>query len=333
MQNILVIRFSSLGDLCLLGWSLARLAGSPGGKPRRVVLVTKPAFAPLMAQMRGIDEVAALDEPGLGGLWGLAKTLRSTRWDAVIDAHGVLRSQGLLMFMGRRPERRINKDTTRRLAMLRGITASGLDQRTMRQRFDEVMADLESGGNPHQTAPLSHLRPTTTPEGGILGLAPGAQWATKRWPQEYFAALLHEFRTGRQVPVRVFLGPREEDWFAGSDLAAACADLPEIEIIRQQPLPEVATRLAECTALVTNDSGLLHLAEAAGTPVLAFFGPTVRHFGYFPCLPGSEVLEVELDCRPCSRNGKRPCHREDLACLREITPDRAKPWLDRMFTA
>ncbi len=95
---------------------------------------------------------------------------------------------------------------------------------------------------------------------------------------------------------------------------------------------ESSAHVRSVTVTNTNDSGLLHLAEAAGTPVLAFFGPTVRQFGYFPCLDDSEVLEVELDCRPCSRNGKRPCHREDLACLREITPDRAKPWLNRMFT-
>ena len=84
---------------------------------------------------------------------------------------------------------------------------------------------------------------------------------------------------------------------------------------------DTAARLARCSRLVTNDSGLLHIAEAVGTPVLALFGPTVREFGYFPILARSLVLEKSLDCRPCSRNGKRPCHRGDLACLQDITPD------------
>jgi heptosyltransferase-2 len=70
--------------------------------------------------------------------------------------------------------------------------------------------------------------------------------------------------------------------------------------------------------VVTNDSGLLHLSEAVGTPVVALFGPTVREFGYFPRLGASAALEVPLECRPCSRNGKRPCHRGDLACLERI---------------
>ena len=68
--------------------------------------------------------------------------------------------------------------------------------------------------------------------------------------------------------------------------------------------------------------GLLHLAEGVGTPVVALFGPTVRAFGYFPVHPRSRVLETDLDCRPCSRNGKRPCHRGDLACLAD-TPAEA----------
>ena len=49
----------------------------------------------------------------------------------------------------------------------------------------------------------------------------------------------------------------------------------------------------------------------------------MREFGYYPVLEDSRVLERPLDCRPCSRNGKRPCHRGDLACLRDIQPDEA----------
>lgn len=80
----------------------------------------------------------------------------------------------------------------------------------------------------------------------------------------------------------------------------------------------MAEVLARCRVAVTNDSGLLHLSEAVGTPVVALFGPTVRAFGYFPLLASSLALERELDCRPCSRTGSRPCHRGDLACLDRI---------------
>ena len=155
-----------------------------------------------------------------------------------------------------------------------------------------------------------------------LGLAPGARWDTKRWPARHFAEFLQRFRGADPAPVRIFLGPQEEVWFDGSPLARVAAELPDVEIVRRGSLREVAVALDGCTVLLTNDSGLLHLAEAVGTPVLALFGPTVEEFGYFPSLPHSRVLQLPLDCRPCSRNGKRPCWRQDQACLAEIPPAR-----------
>ena len=130
--------------------------------------------------------------------------------------------------------------------------------------------------------------------------------------------------------VRIFVGPREDLWFTDGPLDQAAKNDSRIQIIRGRALPEVATLLSECSRLVTNDSGLLHVAEAVGTPVLAFFGPTVREFGYYPVLAGSREMEKTLDCRPCSRNGKRPCHRKDLACLRDISPTEAYSVLNSM---
>jgi heptosyltransferase-2 len=156
-----------------------------------------------------------------------------------------------------------------------------------------------------------------------LGIAPGAHWETKRWPTGHFVEFINRFREISSAPVTIFLGPQEQTWFAESDLAPLASRANRVTVFQDRSLVEVATRLATCSTLLTNDSGLLHLAEAVGTPVLALFGPTVREFGYFPLLNESQVLQVDLDCRPCSRNGKRPCHRRDKACLVRITPERA----------
>lgn len=322
MREILVIRFGSLGDLCLLGWSLSALADT--ADPPRVTLVTKAALAPLATRLRGVHRVEALAGPGLGELRDLARRLRSRRWDAIVDAHGVLRSHLLLGLLGRRPQTRLAKDTVARLAFLRWRRAHPALRRTMRQRFDALFLEL-AGRDPQAAvpAPLGGLPRAADPGPPRLGLAPGAQWASKRWPAERFAAVATAWRRRPGAPVSVFLGPREEAWFPGSALAALAAGDPGLELVRGQDLPAVAARLAGCGALVTNDSGLLHLAEAAGVPVVACFGPTVREFGYFPLLPRSRVLEIALDCRPCSRNGKRPCHRGDLACLERIGAEAA----------
>lgn len=322
--DILVVRFGSLGDLCLLAWALASLADRPGAQNRRITLVTKAAFAPLLQHGRGIDRVVALPGSGAGDVFRLAQDLRQTSWDMVIDAHNILRSHLLLGLMGKRPQRRLAKDTASRLAFLGfGHRGKGLG-RTMRDRFEELTTGLAPAGDDTSSTlpPLASLAhaPDDPPTSEILGLGPGAQWATKRWPEDHFVTLLNLCLASHTGIVRIFIGPREESWFAGGPLERAAVDSGRTEIIRGRPLPEIAALLSACGLLVTNDSGLLHVAEAVGTPVVALFGPTTREFGYFPTLIGSRVLEHPLDCRPCSRNGKRPCHRGDLACLRDIPP-------------
>lgn len=326
-REILVIRFGSLGDLCLLGWTLARLADRPGAADRRVTLVTKSAFVPLMSRFRGIHEVVPLEGSGTGALRQLAAELRNRHWDDIIDAHNILRGHLLLGMMRRRADRRLAKDTVARLAFMNLGRRNDRLGRTMHDRFGDLCTGLapEADNAAETRPPLSTLAEPTAGQIGedILGIAPGAQWETKRWPEEHFASLLEMWLQERTSRVRIFLGPREEPWFGNGPLNRMASESDRVEIIRDCSLTEVAARLSECHLLVTNDSGLLHVAEAVGTPVTAFFGPTVREFGYFPVLPGSRVLERSLDCRPCSRNGKRPCHRKDLACLKDISPQEA----------
>ncbi|MFN2370715.1 MAG: glycosyltransferase family 9 protein [Candidatus Krumholzibacteriia bacterium] len=321
MRSILVIRFGALGDLCLLAGALARAALAPGAGERRVTLVAKAAFAPLLAHAAGVDRVVPLAGGGPGAVARLAGRLRAERWDTVVDAHHILRGHLLLALLRRRPDVRLRKDTVARLALLRSGRDDPRLRRTMRDRFAELLPAVAGAGPipavaPPALAALARPRPAGP---AVLGLAPGARWSTKRWPQAHFAALVQAHHAAGGGPVRIFLGPQEEAWYGAGPLATA-AGAAGAEVVRGLPLTEVAARLAECAVLVTNDSGLLHLAEAVGTPVVALFGPTVQAFGYAPHLPQSRLLETDLDCRPCSRNGKRPCHRGDLACLVRLDP-------------
>jgi len=327
MRSILVIRFGSLGDLCLLGWSLAALVDPKDSGQTHVTVVTKAAFAPLMTAMQGVDEVIALEDESLAGLWRLANQLRTRRWDTVIDAHSVLRSRLLLLWGGKRAAARLAKDTKARLRFMFWGHANTALKRHMRQRFDALFDGLAISP---AAPPLSALRPATST--GAIAIAPGAQWDSKRWPEASFKELVARCRTQGQGPLQLILGPREQPWYPDSKLARLVDTDPEIEVLAAADLPTVARHLGAARVLVTNDSGLLHLAEAVGTPVLALFGPTVREFGYFPSLPASTVLETELSCRPCSRNGKRPCHRHDLACLTRITSQQVHTTLSQLIT-
>jgi len=327
LASALVIRFGSLGDLCLLAWSLSRLARGEEGPPRhQVTLVTKAAYADLLSNVPGVDEVVPLGGSRPADMTALARTLGGRRFDHVIDAHGNLRSRLLLARLGRRPHARLAKDTWARLALLLWRQRPAALERTMRDRYDLLVQDLlsgpgEAGPTPAPfSPPLRRLIPTDPGRGPVLGLAPGARWTAKRWPDSHFADFLDRFRRISAAPVRIFLGPQERSWFTGSALERRSGSLAEVSLWQGKDLTATAAGLAGCTTLLTNDSGLMHLAEAVGTPVLALFGPTVREFGFFPVLPRSQVLQRDLACRPCSRHGKRACWRRDLACLERISP-------------
>jgi heptosyltransferase-2 len=81
---------------------------------------------------------------------------------------------------------------------------------------------------------------------------------------------------------------------------------------------EAAAVIQGAATFIGNDSGLMHLAEAVGVPVIALFGPTVEAFGYYPSLGASRVVERDISCRPCSRNGSRRCPKGTQECLTAI---------------
>jgi heptosyltransferase-2 len=82
-----------------------------------------------------------------------------------------------------------------------------------------------------------------------------------------------------------------------------------------------AAVIKRCHLLVANDSGLMHIAEAVGTPVIAIFGSTTRELGFFPQLASSVVVENHgLPCRPCSHLGRQSCPLGHFRCMRDIHP-------------
>jgi histidinol-phosphate phosphatase family protein len=85
---------------------------------------------------------------------------------------------------------------------------------------------------------------------------------------------------------------------------------------------ELLTVFANADLVVANDSGLMHLASAVGTPVVAVFGPTHPSLGFAPQGQFDRVADVDEYCRPCSLHGKKPCFRDKHHCFERISPDR-----------
>ncbi len=147
-----------------------------------------------------------------------------------------------------------------------------------------------------------------------VALAPGAAYGpAKRWPEERFVALAGELiRAGRDVVVVGGGGERE----AGSRLAAAGA----LDLTGRTGLLEAVALLARCRALVTNDSGALHMGRAAGVPVVALFGSSSPRWTG-PETEEGIVLYRNPGCSPCFKRECPLTGEAHLKCLLDIEVD------------
>ncbi len=159
----------------------------------------------------------------------------------------------------------------------------------------------------------------------LLGISPGANWATKRWPVERFAGLARRaLDRGIQVAVQ---GSAAE-----AELGKTVARLAPgaVDLCGRLDLRGLGGFIARCAAFAANDSGPMHMARALGVPTLAFFGSTDPAMFDFR---GHEVLFAGVPCAPCSFFGRRRCPRGHFRCMLDLTEDRAWAALQPLLSA
>ena len=156
----------------------------------------------------------------------------------------------------------------------------------------------------------------------VVALAPGAVGPSKRWPIAHYARLAQEL-TGAGLSVWV-LGSPDESPLAAEIVRAAGAQARDLT---SPDLRNAILALKLASAAVSNDSGLLHVAAAIGTPTLGIFGPTSpRHWA--PLNPLAAVVETrtEVPCRPCHQPTCRLVHHR---CMRDIPAEQVLPAVRR----
>jgi heptosyltransferase-2 len=323
---ILVIRFSSLGDIALMLPMLRELRkGYPGGE---IHLATKSEYSGLLEGNGDVDFIHCLPDTTLASSLKLFRALGKIDFDMVIDAHGVLRSVLISAFLSAGKKIRIDKEQLKKTLLIKGSVNYYKEIHTQSGRYldlatrsgvalsgERYLIDIPRAADIRAGALLAEAGIEDMP---LVAFAPGARWPAKQWPAEYFSDLVSAL-AARGFGC-VMTGSAGEKALCETIKRPSAGSL---NAAGRLSIMESAALLGKCRLLVTNDSAPLHLAEAAGTPVVAFFGPTAREFGFFPLLPESKVLERDLACRPCSRNGSKECRFGTRECLVSITQDAA----------
>lgn len=355
-MHILIIRFSSLGDIVLNSSLMTHLRKNHGDKVK-ISLLTSSMFAPLYENHPDLDHVWGFSRSsGLKGLKELfhfvSKINHDHPIDLMIDLHGTLRSIALKFRFMNIPCITIDKRTFERSLLttfkinLLSFQGNKIFKKiSTPHRYGELLLartvndflgvlGLKQVEKEKESRLSSVTFTTLEPESFKLEnyslspkkyicIVPSASFPEKRWPIDSFKKLLEialnlkQFETYKFV---ILAGPADQFCDEFNFLKEKFSE----RLINLQGKTDfVQTTLITKHAYfcVGNDTGVPHIAESVGTSSLFILGPTGEEFGFYPHLENSRAIMKRLWCRPCTTNGKGNCIRSERFCLTTITPE------------
>lgn len=268
-MRTLFISSTRLGDAILtsgaLAWVLRRSAHA------RVTVACGPVATALFGAVPGVERVVAMRKGPWQAQWRMLwREAVGVRWDLVVDLRG-----SLFAWAVRAGERRVFR------------TPWGGGPLAGRHRVDQIRGALRLDGDtePRLWIPEADSRRAAQILGDgrdpVLAVAPTANWPPKAWGTERFVAMLAALTgaEGALPGARVLVAGGPGERALAAPVLAAVPEDRRIDLVGTESLMTLAACLGRCRLVVANDSGLMHLAAAAGAPTLGLFGPSdERHY-------------------------------------------------------
>lgn len=324
-NKVLIIRFSSFGDIVQCS-SVVELIRQKF-KNSEIHWATRTDFDYLVKLNVGLNKVWGLDKKlGVLGLVKFALILRRENYTHIYDAHNNLRSNVLKFFLMTRIHRPFlvtrPKDRLKRILLFKfrinkfpkpfigiksymapllkwGIVESQ-SPRLVNWKFSEAIEQK-----------IENLKSETIGPSAMIALVPSAAWEMKRWPLDHWKRLITIMPSAHFV----VLGGKEDIF---------CQELADVDPKRVFNLAGKLSLIESCqlvqkSALVISaDTGLLHVADVLGVKAISLMGPTAFGFTMSSLI---KTLEVDLPCRPCSKDGSGKCSQSIYQlCMVDIAP-------------
>ncbi len=333
MTRVLVIRFSSMGDIILTAPVINALRQTY--PDITIDYLVHEQFQTLVSHFdpppqRVIPFPATVKAAQLPAY---ARKLAQGDYDLVLDLHDSIRSKLLRRFFPGAQLRVYRKPRLRRWLLFNlWINRFGPDFSVVSEYLRYAGLDLPA---PERRPRMSLGADDTTEvlrryglEPGYLACVPGAAWPQKSWLKERYIELLDQRLASHPGRVVLLGGPRDT---ICDEIADSLAGARITNLKGQTGLADALSLLSRSRGVVGSDTGLVHAAEALGVPVVMILGPTSRETGAHTHDPASQVHEVSLWCRPCSQNGRRACYRRERYCLTGTTVDQVGVSIDRIM--
>ncbi|MBS1946677.1 MAG: glycosyltransferase family 9 protein [Bacteroidetes bacterium] len=326
-MKFLIIRFSSIGDI-VLTTPVARCLKKQIATAE-VHYLTKAAYKDILAANPYIDKTHLLED----SLDAVVEKLKKEDFDYVIDLHHNLRTL--------RVKRGLKKHafSFNKLNIEKWLlTALKINRLPAAHIVDRYLQTVESFGVKNDGAGLDYFIPgnelvkesdiPASHHAGYIGIVIGAAYFTKRFPVHKLKALCASLRH----PVILLGGP--EDKIHGDEVASS----DKVKIYNacgKFSLNESADLVRRAKLIISNDTGLMHVAAAFKRPVISLWGNTVPEFGMYPYYgenfarasasgPATnkslfDMMEIKsLSCRPCSKIGYKKCPKGHFKCMEQI---------------
>jgi ADP-heptose:LPS heptosyltransferase len=162
---------------------------------------------------------------------------------------------------------------------------------------------------------------------GYVALVLAGTYATKRMPIEKFRKLISE------TDIRfVLLGGKSERTMASHILEWNTGNV--VDFVGKLRINQSASLVKNARLVISNDTGLMHIAAAFHKKILSVWGNTVPELGMSPYFPGegSEIFELKgLSCRPCSKLGYHQCPKKHFRCMNDLPENHIIDWVKREF--
>jgi ADP-heptose:LPS heptosyltransferase len=324
--KFLVIRFSSIGDIVLTSPVVRCLKHQV--KDAEVHFVTKRKFENILDANPNIDKIHGFEE-NLGEIFA---ELKEEKFDYIIDLHNNYRSSRIKRKL-KAPAYSVNKLNWQKMLLIR-FKINRLPKKHIVDRYLETLSFFKVKNDdqgldyfiPEKTAFKEEELPTPFQNGYVAFVIAGTYY-TKKLPVDKVSEICQKI----DHPV-ILLGGKDE--FNEGEKVLSQSKGNVLNYAGKISLNQSASLVRDANLVLTNDTGLMHMAAAFRKKIFSFWGNTVPDFGMTPYQSdeASRLLGVNnLKCRPCSKLGHKKCPKKHFKCMNNMEVDPAVQWVNKNF--
>lgn len=321
-MKILVIRFSSIGDIVLTTPVIRCIKQQL--KNTELHFITKKQFADILESNPYIDKVHTIEKD----ISEVGEKLKNENYDFVIDLHHNLRSARVKSILGKKSMSFHKLNFEKWLVV--NFKINKLPNIHIVDRYFETVKTL---GIKNDGRGLDYFIPEkedvdiktlpTSFHNNYIGFVIGAKYSTKQLPNEKIISIC------KKINQPVILLGGKEDVEKGNRIVSSLKSQATSLIFNacgKYNLNQSASLVKQAKKIITHDTGLMHIAAAFKKEIVSVWGNTIPEFGMYPYYGESQISSLKaqvlnLSCRPCSKLGYSKCPKGHFKCMNEINEE------------